>query len=216
VLLTLHYSPGACSLAPHILLHETGVAHQLVLTSSSDGTTKSPAWLAVNPKGRIPVLMVEAGGQQHMITEVPAVCSYIASLRPDLNLMGRDALEEARVLEWFNWLSGTMHGQGVAGVFRGYRFTDDEAAYEGIKAKAKLTLTDGHQQIEAKLKDRAWVCGDQFTAADTLLLFIWRISIRLGFAMTATYPAFTAWAKRMESRPSVAAMLRAEGISIWS
>jgi glutathione S-transferase len=213
--LTLHYSPGACSLAPHIMLHEVGAAHQLVLTSSSDGTTKSLAWLAVNPKGRIPVLMVEAGGQQHMITEVPAVCSYIASLRPDLKLMGRDALEQARVLEWFNWLSGTMHAQGVAGMFRPYRFTDDEKAFDAIKAKARLTLTDGQHQIEGKLADRQWACGDHFSAADTLLLFIWRMSVRLGFEMVATYPAYTAWAKRMEARPAVATMLKAEQISLW-
>ncbi len=210
-MLTLHYSPGACSLAPHILLLETGLAFDKVLTSTSDGTTKSEAWKKINPKGRVPVLVING----EVLTEVPAISSYISSLAPEKHLMGRNAMEQARVLEWFNWLSGTMHGQGIAGMFRPYRFTDDEAAFATINAKAKATLTDGHQQIESKLTDREWAVGDDFTAADPMLLFIMRMSNRLGFAMAETYPAFTAWAKRMEARPSVAAMLEAEQISIW-
>jgi glutathione S-transferase len=211
-MLTLHYSPGACSMVPHVLLYETGVPSEKVLTSTSDGTTKSDAWKKINPKGRVPVLMIDG----EVLTEVPAISSYISSLAPDMHLMGRTAMEQARVLEWFNWLSGTMHGQGIAGMFRPYRFTDDETAFPAISAKAKQTLTDGHQQIEAKLTGRQWACGDHFTAPDPMLLFILRMSNRLGFAMAQTYPAYTAWAKRMEARPSVQAMLAAEQISIWA
>jgi glutathione S-transferase len=215
-MITLHYSPGACSFAPHILLHETGAAHELVLTSTVDGTTRSEAWHAINPKGRVPVLFFEASGARQMLTEVPAISSYISSLTPALYLMGRDALEQARVLEWFNWLSGTMHAQGVAGVMRPYRFTDDEAAFDAIKAKAKQTLADGNRQIEAKLAGRKWACGEHFTAADTLLLFIWRMGVRLSLPMVDAYPNYYSWAKRMEARASVAAMLKVEGISLWA
>lgn len=210
-MLTLHYSPGACSLVPHILFHETGVAFEKVLTSTADGTTKSEAWKKINPKGRVPVLVIDGA----ILTEVPAISAYICSQKPELNLMGRNPLEQARVLEWFNWLSGTIHGQGIAGMFRSYRFTDEEAAWPQIKAKAKQTLTDGHQQIEAQLQNRSWAVGDNFTAADPMLLFVMRMSNKLGFDMVATYPAYTAWAKRMEARPSVQTMLAAEEISIW-
>ena len=212
-MLTLHYSPGACSLAPHILLHETGVEFAKVLTSTSDGTTKSEAWKKINPKARVPVLVID--GEPNVLTEVPAISSYIASLAPDLQLMGRTPMEQARVLELFNWLSGTMHGQAIAGMFRPYRFTDDDAAHPAISAKAKLTLTDGHAQIEARLHGQNWAIGDHFTAADPMLLFVLRMSNRLGFAMAENYPAYTAWAKRMETRPSVLKMLEAEQISIW-
>jgi glutathione S-transferase len=211
-MLTLHYSPGACSMVPHVLLFETGLPFEQVLTSTVDGTTKSDAWKKINPKGRVPVLIVDGA----VLTEVPAISSYISAQKPELHLMGRDVLEQARVLEWFNWLSGTMHAQGIAGMFRPYRFTDDESAFPAIKAKAKQTLTDGHHQIEAKLSNCAWACGDHFTAADPMLLFVWRMSVRLGFPMTTTHSAYTAWAKRMEARPSVAKMLAAEEISIWS
>ena len=211
-MLTLHYSPGACSMVPHVLLHETGLPFEKVLTSTSDGTTKSDAWKKINPKGRVPVLIVNG----EVLTEVPAISSYISAQKPEMQLMGRNAMEQARVLEWFNWLSGTMHAQGIAGMFRPYRFTDDEAAFPAIKAKAKLTLTDGHQQIEAKLQGREFACGDHFTAADPMLLFIWRMSVRLGFAMNDTYPNYTAWIKRMEVRPSVQTMLASEAISLWS
>jgi glutathione S-transferase len=211
-MLTLHYSPGACSLVPHILLHETGVPFEKVLTSAADGTTRSDAWKKINPKGRVPVLFIDGA----MLTEVPAISFYISSHKPELQLMGRDALEQARVLEWFNWLSGTMHAQGIAGMFRPYRFTDDEAAFPAIKEKAKETLTDGHQQIEGKLTGREFACGDHFTAADPMLLFVFRMSNRLGFDMADNYPAYSAWAKRIEARPSVAAMLAAEEISVWN
>ncbi len=211
-MLTLYYSPGACSFVPHILLHETGLAFEKVLTSTSDGTTKSETWKAINPKGRVPVLVVDS----EVLTEVPAICFYISSQKPELHLFGRDAMEQARVLEWFNWLSGTMHGQGIAGMFRPYRFTDDETAFPAIKTKAKLTLADGHQQIEGKMANREWACGDHFTAADPMLLFIWRMSVRLGFPMVETYPNFTAWVKRMEARASVVRMLADEAISLWA
>lgn len=211
-MLTLHYAPGACSMVPHVLLLETGVAFAKVLTSTSDGTTKSDAWKKINPKGRVPVLIVDGT----VLTEVPAISSYISSHMSDLHLMGRNPMEQARVLEWFNWLSGTMHGQAIAGMFRPYRFTDDESAFPAIKAKAKLTLTDGHQQIETKLRDQEWAIGDHFTAADPMLLFVMRMSNRLGFEMAKTYPVYTAWARRMEARPSVQQMLAAEQISIWA
>jgi glutathione S-transferase len=210
-MLTLHYAPGACSMVPHVLMLETGLAFDRVLTSTVDGTTKSDAWKKINPKGRVPVLIIDGA----VLTEVPAISSYISSLAPELHLMGRNTMEHARVLEWFNWLSGTMHAQGIAGMFRPYRFTDDETAFPAISAKAKLTLTDGHQQIETKLKDREWACGDHFTAADPMLLFVLRMSNRLGFAMAETYPAYTAWAKRMEARPSVQQMLSEDRIGIW-
>ncbi|MCU0830435.1 MAG: glutathione binding-like protein [Rhizobiaceae bacterium] len=209
--LTLHFSPGACSLVPHTLLLETGIAFEKVLTNTADGTTKSAAFKQVNPKGRVPVLIIDGA----VLTEVPAISSFIAAQRPDLALMGRDAMEQARVLEWFNWLSGTMHGQGVAGMFRPYRFTDDEQAWPAIKAKARETLADGHAQIESRIADREWACGDHFTAADPMLLFIYRMSNRLGMNLPESRPAYTAWAERMEKRPSVQAMLNAEGISIY-
>jgi glutathione S-transferase len=211
-MLTLHYAPGACSMVPHILLLETGLAFERVLTSTVDGTTKSDAWKKINPKGRVPVLIIDG----EVLTEVPALSSYIASLAPSMQLMGRNPMEQARVLEWFNWLSGTMHAQGIAGMFRPYRFTDDESAFPAIKAKAKQTLTDGHQQIEAKLTGHEWAIGKHFTAADPMLLFVMRMSNRLGFEMAETYPAYTAWAKRMEARPSVQQMLSEDQISIWA
>jgi glutathione S-transferase len=210
--LTLHYSPGACSLAPHILLNETGVAYDLVLTSTSDGTTKSAAFKAINPKGRVPVLVVDG----EVLTEVPAICALISAQRPDLALMGRTPMEQARVLEWFNWLSGTLHGQAIAGMFRPYRFSDDDSVWPAISAKARETLADGHAQIEARLSGRDFACGDHFTAADAMLLFVFRMSNRLGFDTGATAPHFTAWARRLETRPSVSAMLAAEGISLYA
>ena len=80
---TLYYSPGACSLAPHIVLEEIGVAFSLVLASTSDGTTRSPEYLRVNPKGRVPALSIG----DSVITEAPAILLHLALSNPHSGLL---------------------------------------------------------------------------------------------------------------------------------
>lgn len=104
------FSPGACSLAPHVLLHEIGVPFEAVTTNVFAGAQLAEAFARINPKQRVPVLSLD--GQ--LITEVPAIATAISDLAPERHLMGGTRVDRARVYEWMAWLSGTLHGRGSA------------------------------------------------------------------------------------------------------
>lgn len=145
--LKLWYTPSACSLAPHILLHETKLPFEPVAVSIADGENLEEEFLRLNPKGRVPVLSIDG----EVITEVPAIATAISDLSPDHGLMGQTPLERARVYEWMNWLSGTVHTLGFGGLWRASRFSDDEGALDGIRAKGKQAIADSFAVIEGKL-----------------------------------------------------------------
>ncbi len=106
----LYYSPGACSLAVHIVLEEIGLPYERELISSMDGSTESATYLSINPKGRVPALNI--GGT--LITEVSAITTYLGMSDPQKVLLPTDALGVSRCLEWMSWLSSSVHALPVA------------------------------------------------------------------------------------------------------
>lgn len=203
----LWYSPGACSLAPHVLLHEIGVPFDAVETSVAKAANLTDEFARINPKKRVPVLAL--GGE--VITEVPAIATAIADLAPERHLTGRTALDRARVHEWMNWLSGTLHGQGFGALWRPQRFSDDPEVFEGIKAKGRETISECFEVIESRLSGPCST-GDGFTAVDPFLLVFYRWGNGIGIDMPDTYPGYAAFARALVRRDSVAAALAAEGI----
>ncbi len=99
LMLKLYYSPGACSLAPHIVLQEIAEPFEIELISSMDGSTTSKSYLEINPKGRVPVLRIG----EKTITEVPAIMTYLALTYPQSQLLSDAPKELARSIEWMNW-----------------------------------------------------------------------------------------------------------------
>jgi len=162
----LYYSPGACSLATHIVLEEIGKPFQLELVSTMDGSTKSSEYLKVNPKGRVPLLLVDdiysdSGDhsqsatsliKNRTITEASAILAYLALSNPQAKLIDTQPLPLTRTIEWMNWLA-TIHTQTIAQVWRPERFTDDESAFTGIEKKGYEGLKQTYAQIEDKLKN---------------------------------------------------------------
>jgi len=208
---TLYYSPGACSLAPHILLEEIGLPYALELVSVADGATQSPAFRAVNPKGRVPVL---AEGDW-VLTEVPAILARIAQQARGGELWPVAADELGRTLEWFNWLSGTLHAVAFGALWRPRRFLAEEAGFEALSRHARTNVDAGFAHVEAQLRGRTWAVGDRRGCVDPYLLVFYRWGNRIGVDMRATYPAWTAHAEAMCARPAVQAALAQEGISVW-
>lgn len=129
----LWYSSGACSLAPHVLLREIGVPFDGIETSVAKAAHLTEEFGRINPKKRVPVLSLDG----EVITEVPAIATAIADLAPERHLMGRTALDRARVYEWMNWLSGTLHGQGFGALWRPQRFSDEPDVFDSIKEGAE-------------------------------------------------------------------------------
>ena len=205
----LFYSPGACSLAPHIVLEEIGEPYEVELVSTMDGSTQKEKYLNLNPKGRVPLLI----DGKETITEASAILSYLALANPDSNLIDTTPLQLGRTIEWMNWLA-TIHTQVIAQNWRAERFTDDENAFQGIQNKGMEGLIETSKQINNKLENRNWAVGKKYSIADPYLLVFFRWGNRLGLNMRE-YQHWTRHAESMEKRTAVQSVLRAEGISLW-
>lgn len=203
----LWYSPGACSLAPHILLHEVRIPFDAVETSLAEAANLTDEFARLNPKQRVPVLSLDG----EVITEVPAIATAIANLAPERHLLGRTALDRVRVYEWMNWLSVTLHGQGFGALWRPQRFSDDPGVFESIKAKALKTISECFEVIESRLTG-PYSTGDRFTAVDPFLLVFYRWGNGIGIDMPKATPSYTIFAQGLVQPDSVAAAFAAEGI----
>lgn len=201
----LWYSPGACSLASHILLRETGLDFEAIEINVKAG---APEHLrSINPKKRVPVLSID----DEIITETPAIMTAISQLVPDKHLMGGSSLEIVRVYEWLNYLSGTLHGQYFGGLFRPHRFSDDDSALPALKAKARQNVETAFSLIEGKLTG-VHAVGKAFTAVDAFLYICHRWGASVGLDVKHKYPEYTRLAQEVARRESVQAALRIEGI----
>jgi len=224
---TLYYSPGACSLAPHILLEEIGAEYTLIEVNDQQGKTQEAEFLKLNPKGRVPVLCTES----RVLTEVTAICWKIgfnssgSSNRSNnrkvrsgdaTSLIPADSFSQAQALEWFNWLSGTLHGIAFGGKWRPQRFVTDQNLHEAVKAKADENLRDGFAHIERRLANLHWALGDDYSIVDPYLFVFYRWTKAIGIDVSQTYPAWHAHAMRMLARPAVKRALAQEGLQDMS
>ena len=211
-MLKLYYSPGACSLAPHILLEERGAHYQLELVTIAEGKTQTPEYLAINPKGRVPVLLTEEG---EVLTEVAAVSWYIAQQGTGPALFPHSPLLSARCFEWFNWLTSAVHAMAFGQIWRAQRFVTDTALFPAVQEKGRANLLDSFALIERRLTGRHWAVGNAYTAADPYLLVFYRWGNRIGMDMRAGYPHWSAHAERVCDRPAVRRTLQQEGVVVW-
>lgn len=211
-MLTLFYSPGACSLAPHIVLEEVGLPFTLKRVMLAEGQQHSPEFRAINPRGRVPALQLEDG---QILTEQLAISSYVASLYPAAGLVPADPLLAARCLEWLSWLSGTVHGNAFASIFRPARFSDDSDAQAKIATfgRGQVKMLGG--EIEQRLTGRQWAIGDHYSIVDPFLLTLYRWGLRIELEMRELFPQWTAHAERILQRPAVQRALAAEGINVF-
>lgn len=214
----LHYSPGACSLAVHIALEEIGETYEAKLCSvhGNEGT-RSPSYLALNPKGRVPALTDvsgSAGGASGLLTEVTAILMYLGRSRPEAGLLSADAAGEARCLEWLSWLSIDLHGIGYGLLWRAHRFVDDPALHPAGVEKGRSNIRNCYDHIEKILSDgRDWAVPGQFTVVDPYLLVFWLWGKSIGLEMKKDWPHWTRLMGKVLERPAVQQALRQEGLT---
>ncbi len=209
-MISLYYSPGACSLAAHILLAEAGAPYELRPTLIAEGATQSAEFLRLNPKGRVPVL-IEG---DFVLTELPAICHFIALRYPSACLWPTDVHLSARTLEWFNWLSSSVHAVAFAQLWRAHRFVDDPTLHESVVRKGRQNVLEAFAIIEERLAGRAWAVGDVFSAVDAFLIVLYRWGNRIGEPMGEDRPAWTLHTQRLLKRPPVARAFEEEGITL--
>ena len=164
-MLIFHYAKGTCSLASHLALEYAGADYQAVRVDFSQQEQRSPQFLRLNPKARVPTLTTENG----VLTETPALLQYISQRFPDARLapLG-DHFQLARVNEFNSYLCATVHVAHAHRV-RGYRWADDTAAIEAMKAKAPQVMADCFELIERTMFKGPWVLGDDFSVCDMYL-----------------------------------------------
>jgi glutathione S-transferase len=206
----LFYSPGACSLATHILLRECGATFDLVAVPVREGANLLPEYLAVNPRARVPAL--EVGGQ--IITENSALLAWLALSFPQAGLLPPPGSADlARVLEWLAWLASGLH-VSFGLLWRPRRSVADETLFPAVQAEGEAAIRRQFAEIEQRLSHPGkWVIGDMYTPADASLLVFYRWGRNLGWPMQQLYPN---WSRRMRAvleRPAVQAAFAAEGLA---
>ncbi len=196
-MLTLYGATGTCSLATAIALEEANADYELVRVDFAAGEQRTPAFLAKNPKGRVPALATPEG----LLTENVALLAYVAQTHPAANLAPKDPFHFAEMQAFNAYLASTVH-VNHAHNRRGYRWTDDAAAIETMKAKVPQNMNDCTRIIEQNLFKGPWIMGGQFTVADGYLYNIARWFPNDGVDI-ANYPKLHDHFKRMEMRPAV-------------
>lgn len=154
-MLTLYYAPGTCALASLIALEESGLAFEVKKISLRDGEQRSPDYLKINPKGRVPALVTDYG----VLTETPAILAYIAQSAPAAKLAPLDdPFEFARLQSFNSYICSTVH-VNHAHRPRGSRWADEPAAIEAMKAKVPQNMADCFTLIEQTMFEGPWVMG---------------------------------------------------------
>lgn len=204
-MLTLYFSPGACSMASHIGLEETGAPYEEKPTLLPKGEHKTEAYLKVNPRGKVPALDVDG----KVIVENTAILTYLGERFAEKKLLPADPFEKARCISQMAWFSNTPH-PAYAHYFRPERFAEGEACVAGVKTVGRKTFWDALSEVDSILKGKEWIMGNQYTVADpyALVFYGWGVRAELEMEKLAAY---TAWKERMLKRPAVRKILESEG-----
>ena len=200
----LYFSPGACSLAPHVVLREAQIPFDLVRVDLRTKQLKEGGgdFFAVNEKGFVPVLELSSGER---LTEVAAILQYLADQKPELGLVpAAGTMDRYRAMEWLNFISTELH-KSFSPLF-------NPRAPEEWKAIVKELLASRFAYAQKRLEGREFAMGDRFTIVDAYLYTVLRWSRLVGVDLAA-WPALAAYVERMMARPSVAEALKAEGVS---
>ncbi|THG83494.1 glutathione transferase GstA [Pseudomonas sp. A-1] len=198
----LYYTPGACSLAAHIVLCELGLEHELVRVDLKTHTVAGGGdFYAINPKGYVPALELE---YDQVLTEDAVILQYLAELRPGAGLLPpAGSMERWRVLEWLNFISSELH-KGLGTLFNPAVTPEwKQAVLERVGQRLNL--------VNQALKGNAFLCGRHFTVADAYLFTIvsWTGFMKIDLA---PWPDLAAYQARMAERPAVQQAMREEGL----
>lgn len=200
--LKLYFSPGACSLAPHIVLREIGADFTLAkVDTGSHRTADGQDFYAINPKGQVPLLELHDGTR---LSEGPVISQFIADRANASALMPpAGSLARYRVMEWQNYITSELH-KSFTPLF-----------HAGLDVSAKKTLAailrKKLEWVDAQLAGKSYLTGETFSAADAYLFVVlgWAKYVQLDIADLKAVNAFIA---RVTARPAVQAALKAEGL----
>jgi len=204
-MLTLYYAPGACSMAAHIVLEESGEKYEPRRMDLAKGEQRTPEYLKMNPQGRVPLLQLDNG---EPLAENTAILPYLGKR---FGLWPKDAMAEAKALSMIGFFAASVH-PAHAHVGRPERYTADTSAYPGIKDQGLKTFHVHLKQIDGMLANREWL-GDSYSVLDPygLVFYTWGVRRELPMGELKNYTAFK---DRMTKRPAVGRVLEDEKIKV--
>ena len=201
----LYYAAGSCSFASHVALSESGAAFEVERVNLADGDQRKPAFLAINPHGRVPALVTPDGA----ITETIAILTYIARRYPEAHLLPWEAPERlARAYKMMSWFATSVQ-VSFSQIFRGARFSDDPETLAELKRAGATRFALALDELESLAPAQGWLVGRDFSVVDAYATVFWRWGPRLSLNMDA-YPHWGAHAQRVLARPSAQQVLAAE------
>ena len=198
----LYFSQGACSLSPHIVMHEAGLAFEAIPAPTKthqlpDGTD----FYTINPLGYVPYLTLDDGRSLH---EGPAIVQYLADLVPEKKLApANGTFERYKLQEWLTFIGTELH-KNFSPLF-------NPSAPDETKEQAKQTLAKRLAWVDSELAGKDYLLGEQFTVADAYLFTVtnWARIVKVDLS---TFANLLAYRTRVSERPGVQAAMRAEGL----
>jgi glutathione S-transferase len=204
-MLTLFYAPGACSMAPHIVLEEGGEKYEAKRMDLAKGEQKSADYMKIHPLGRVPALKLDDGSP---LTENTAILPFLGKR---FGLWPTEPVKEAQALSLIGFFASTVHPAN-AHVGRPERYTEDKSAFPGLQAMGKKMFHEYMKQIDGMYARREWL-SDKYSVLDpyAFVFYVWGTRRELPMAELKSYTAFK---DRMLKRPAVQRVVADEGIKL--
>ena len=199
--MNLYYAPGACSLAPHIVMREAGFPVELKKVDLKAKQFEGGDYKTVNGKGYVPALKLDDGS---VLTEAPVVMQYLADQKPESGLAPKaGSMERYRLQEWLNFITSELH-KGMGNFFNP-ALTDEWR--KAVTDRLSLRM----DWLAKQLEGRNYLMGDKFTVADAYLFVILNWAAPSKFDLSK-WPVLQEYHKRVAARPKVQEALKAEGL----
>ena len=209
----LYWGPHTCAIGTHILLEEIGKPYEAEIDAAG-GTTQEPWFKAINPKSKVPTLVLDDG---RVLTEFGAIAVWLARLNAELNLVPTDADEEQRALSLMDYAVGTIHGQAFGRVFMPERFEPQDPVHQtlglgqaSVKKQGRQMIEEAFAIVDAQLAGREWAAGDAFGIADAALFYVERWAPEADVELPTNVAAHL---ERVKARPAVRKVMQIWGES---
>lgn len=203
--LKLYYASGACSFVPHSSLELAGASFEPSMVKLHKGEQRAPEYLAINPRGQVPVLV----DGDEVVTQIPAIVLYLDAKFSEAGLLPASGVARTRALQTLAWMNNTVHPT-FTHVFMPDKFTDDEAAKQAIRAHAAKTYKGLLDEIEVMARQASpWMMGERPGALDAYALTLLRWGGFAGIDPT-TQPATWGLAQRFAALAPVARAVERE------
>jgi len=207
-MIKLYYSPGACSLAAHIILEELKIPYQAIKVDLKTHTVDGQDYYKINPSGAVPALIVEDG---KLLTQNAAVLMYLGDSDPSKHLIPKcGTFERVRCYEWIGLVTADVH-KSFGPLFSPHKFVDSENAVQELKQHAAQNVTKSLLAVEKKLQPTQFVLGKEFSIIDAYLFVFYRWAKYLQIPLD-NCPNYLTLMQRVAERASVQAALKMEGL----